>query len=84
MDLRREVGDALDFALQVQLVQSRPGRVVWRVAPRKGVSVEEAVRRLRVRMREIVGPGTEIGVEVVDEIPTPWSGKHRRVERAGG
>jgi phenylacetate-CoA ligase len=84
MDLRRETGDALDFALQVQLVQSRPGRVVWRVAPREGVAVEDAVRRLRLRMREIVGPGTEVGVDVVDEIPTPWSGKQRRVERGDG
>lgn len=84
MDLRRETGDALDFALQVQLVQSRPGHVVWRVAPREGVAVEDAVRRLLVRMREILGAGTEVGVDVVDEIPTPWSGKHRRVERGDG
>jgi hypothetical protein len=77
MILRNLVKDELAFALQCQVVQPHPGRVVWRVVPLPGQGTEEARRALLDRTRRLVG--ADAGVELVDEIPMTGGGKHLAV-----
>ena len=77
MILRNLVKDELAFALQCQVVQPRPGRLVWRVVPLPGRGSEEVRRALVDRTRRLVGVETE--VEFVDQIPVTSGGKHLAV-----
>lgn len=77
MILRNLVKDELGFALQCQVVQPQPGRVVWRVVPLPGQGTDEARRGLLDRTRQLVGP--DVGVEFVDEIAVTAGGKHLAV-----
>lgn len=79
--LRNLHKDALEFALQVQVVHPGPGRVEWRVAPLPGVDAASAAAALGRESRRILGPGTEVTVELVDEIPAEPSGKRPFVAR---
>jgi phenylacetate-CoA ligase len=77
MILRNMVKDELAFALQCQVVQPQPERIVWRVVPLPGQGTEEARRALLDRTRRLVGPDVE--VEFVDEIAVTAGGKHLAV-----
>jgi phenylacetate-CoA ligase len=77
MILRNMVKDELAFALQCQVVQPQPERIVWRVVPLPGQGTEEARRALLDRTRRLVGPAVE--VEFVDEIAVTAGGKHLAV-----
>lgn len=77
MILRNLVKDELAFALQCQVVQPHPGRIVWRVVPLPGQGTEEARRALLERTRRLVGADT--AVEFVDHIPVTSGGKHLAV-----
>jgi hypothetical protein len=77
MILRNLVKDELAFALQCQVVQPAPGRIVWRVVPLPGKGSEEARRALLDRTRRLVG--VETAVEFVDSIPVTSGGKHLTV-----
>ena len=77
MILRNLVKDELAFALQCQVVQPHPGRVVWRVVPLPGRGSEEARRALEDRTRRLAG--VETAVEFVDRIPVTGGGKHLAV-----
>ncbi|MGH7543599.1 MAG: phenylacetate--CoA ligase family protein [Gemmatimonadota bacterium] len=77
MILRNLVKDELAFALQCQVVQPHPGKVVWRVVPLPGKESEEARRALQDRTRRLVG--VETVVEFVDRIPVTSGGKHLAV-----
>jgi phenylacetate-CoA ligase len=77
MILRNLVKDELAFALQCQVVQPHPGRIVWRVVPLPGQGTEEARRALLDRTRRLVGADT--AVEFVDHIPVTSGGKHLAV-----
>lgn len=84
LEIKQPFNEELTFALQVQVVHPRRGEIVWRVVPLPGVDVEKARRRLLSRSREVLGEETEVGVEMVEEIPSGPSGKARNLERPDG
>ncbi len=82
MTLRNLLKDELAFALQCQVVQPHPGRVVWRVVPLPGRGSEEARRALLERTCALLGAVAETTVELVDHIPATGGGKHLAVSLA--
>jgi len=73
----------LRAALKAQVVHPGPGVVRWRIVPLPGADQEALRRRLVERGRDVLGDGTRIEVEFVDDIPSTPHGKFRRVVTAG-
>jgi phenylacetate-CoA ligase len=65
----------LDEVLQVQIVHSGPGRVLWRIVPFAGANRESLRRGLVEKGRSILGPEVDIAVEFVERIATTPDGK---------
>ena len=58
--------------LKVQIEQSMPGALLLRVVPFQRLDREPLAGAIRRRAREVLGEGTRVAVEFVDEIaPTP-------------
>src|SRR5207245_8182297 len=60
---------------QVQIVQNRPGAVVYRICPGGAFAPAADLPYLEAASREYLGTGTAVGWEVVPEIPCEPSGK---------
>jgi len=61
---------------QYQVVQERPDRIVLRLVPNERFSRQEE-ERLLTEIERYVGPGVEVAVELVEEIPLTRTGKRR-------
>jgi len=59
-----------------QLVQERIGEVIVRVLPRPGFNDADAAELIR-QLRKRLGRGTEVRVELVDDLPLTVTGKER-------
>jgi phenylacetate-CoA ligase len=70
-----EVFHKNDIPGQFQVVQERIGAVTLRIAPHAGYG-ERHTALLEDRFRELLGTGTDIAIEFVDEIPRAQSGKY--------
>jgi phenylacetate-CoA ligase len=80
-DLFNALKDEVAFALQFQLVHPAPGRVAWRVVVDPAQDAGAGSRRLAARTLEVLGPGSSVTVERVEEILPEPSGKWRLVVR---
>jgi len=65
--------------LKVQIIHPAPGDVRWRVVPFAGVDREALGLGLRAKGRDVLGVGTRVEVEFVDDIPPTPAGKVQRV-----
>ena len=61
-----------------QLVQETPGRLLVRIVPREEYGEDDS-RALVAGLRERLGEGIQIDLELVDDIPRTASGKYRWV-----
>jgi phenylacetate-CoA ligase len=62
---------------QVQVVQERAGAVTYRVKPGPGFSPQEDLQYLVSTTREHLGETTQVGWELVDDLPAQPSGKYQ-------
>ena len=68
------VGPFADHVRLYQVVQDEPRRLRLRIAPR-GAPADDLGPRLRTTLMNVAGPGVEVAVEFVDDIPLERSGK---------
>lgn len=73
--VRHLLREALEFALQIQLVQPRDDHVIWRIVPFEAANAEANARALERESRALFGPETRIEVRLVDRIPRTAAGK---------
>lgn len=69
----------LQHTIKVQIAHPAPGRIRWRIVPCTDVDREWLRVALIDGGRKLLGEGTEIEVEFVDEIPSSPQGKFQRV-----
>jgi phenylacetate-CoA ligase len=69
----------LRAARQVQLVQRDPRTICWRLVTHTGTDREQLRAALIKRGRDVLGAGTQLAVEFVEEIAPTGEGKSRRV-----
>jgi phenylacetate-CoA ligase len=75
-----DTAPALSHVWEYQAVQVRPDRAILRVVPTDGFAPAVA-ERLRLRLRQHLGPHMEVEVEVVDQIDREPSGKRLVIKR---
>jgi len=70
--------DMLDNVYQTQYYQEEPGKLEFRVVPRRGFTAED-VRRIQAAIQQRTGEDVDVTVRVVKEIPRTPTGKHRMI-----
>lgn len=73
--------EVLRPTLKVQIEQSEPRSLHWRIVPFERVDREELAEEVREHARTVLGEGTTVSVEFVDDIPTTPQGKFLPVRR---
>lgn len=72
--------DTFDALRQFQFYQDQPGMVVLKCVPRRRLN-DKMERELRSRLLEKLGPGFELKVVEVSEIPRTGAGKYRFLDQ---
>ena len=70
--------DMLDNVYQTQYYQEEPGKVEFRVVPRRGFTADD-LRRIQAALQARMDDDVAVTVRVVKEIPRTPSGKHRMI-----
>jgi hypothetical protein len=71
--------DELKPTIQVQIVQTAPDQLTWRIVPFSNANTETIKRQLMTKTRSTFGEDLNVTVEVVDDIPRTSQGKFRKL-----
>jgi phenylacetate-CoA ligase len=71
--------EALEPALQVQILQPAMGQIRWRIVPCSGADPDAVRRDILDRCCVLLGQDTQVEVEFVEDIPMTGQGKFLRV-----
>lgn len=71
----------VNYIRQYQIIQTGPNTIVVKIIPETPLWQEDFMRKIKSRLKEILGQTVKVNIKLVDEIPPGPGDKHRAVIR---